>query len=217
MEKIKKSISKIFPYVKLYRDDIDELIEILEENKFKDIEIRTGNYKLNSSEIEKLKERKISNIQISAYDPFFISVELNSRYGSNGARVYTSEDSTIALGVIGKISQLFKKNRRFILTLTTTPWFALSVVMAGQILAILLKKFFDNTPLFITLLICSYAFFLFAFFLDSGYLFSKNLVILDYRIDRPNFWIRNKDKLLITLLTVILTALVTYYITIWTK
>lgn len=212
MKKITKSILKNLPYTKLYLEDLEWIFDLLKEEGFKQIQIKTNEYELTPEELTKIKENELSSITIRAFNPFLIIIELGSSLGHD-AKIYTSEDTTKAIGIVEKIRKLFKKRRRLVLTYITKPWFALIVALVMQSIALLILKFDGNKLLYTILFASSLIFIGFAFFLDTGYIFPKNLIILDYNKDRPNFWIRNKDRIIIMILTIIFTAMITIFIT----
>jgi len=98
MEKITKSTRKNFPPVKLYLDDLVQIIEILESNEFKNVEISTDTHKFSKEELP-LITNPVS--EIKSHVPFYISIKFNDSFGE-GIRIYSGSDSTLAEGIIQK-------------------------------------------------------------------------------------------------------------------
>ncbi|EIC23012.1 hypothetical protein [Thiorhodovibrio frisius] len=98
-----------FPSTTLYLNDLKDLINVLAEN-CEEVKIRTEGYDDISPDeidelIENLNKEKFEDIFISAYRPY-ITVDLRSF----GIRVYISEDNIVERGVVSKIREITHKN-----------------------------------------------------------------------------------------------------------
>lgn len=59
MEELTKTVSKKLPLVKLYFDDIEKIIEILQKNNFKNISLKTKEFKFKDyNELKKIISRQ---------------------------------------------------------------------------------------------------------------------------------------------------------------
>jgi hypothetical protein len=210
MEKITKSISKNFPPVKLYLDDLIQIIEILESNDFNNIEILTASHKFSKEELP-LITYPIS--EIKSHGPFYISIRFNDNFGE-GIRIYSGSDSTLAEGIIQKLGKIFLPRKRTSILLFSNIWVALTIQFLLFISASFLYfgKKIDQQFYFS---ICIGGLLLSLFFgaLDSGKLVKKNIFNYYKKVDQPSFWIRKKDEILVGIIVAIITILLTIIIT----
>jgi hypothetical protein len=108
MKKVNKSISKEYLPIKIYIDDIEQIVAIFDENKLK-YTIETEQYKYDSlSElIDSAQEKKIKSLEIKTYQPY-ITVEFQKMW----AKLYVSSDETFTTGIFHKIDTIINKSKR---------------------------------------------------------------------------------------------------------
>lgn len=213
MKKIHHPIRKELPPVKLYLDDIDEIIDILKEEKFSNIEIKTIN---NQYEDEELKNINLSEplSEISSHKPIYITISFNSGFGP-GINIYTETDTALAYGVVKKIENLFKKRVRKIFSIITKANFALCFFLFALAVANLLNiiDIITETTKWLILLLAA-IFFGISMLLDSGKLLKKNIIILKRKKEQLNFWSRNKDQITVNIIVYIIATIISAIITI---
>ena len=213
MKKISKSISKYYSNVVLFKEDIEEIVELLKENGSESIKIVTDKYELDPLELSTLKEKKFYQFDIRSYKPLYFHLELQKE----GIHLYCDEDSTLAVGILNKIGSIVAKRSQKLLSLLTNFWLLASIMFAGILIAAFVLFISNNRILYYTI----YFLFLIPYILGLLIRFTnilpKNFVTLEYKKDGPNFLERNKDTILITAISVILTAIATYLVTITLK
>ncbi|MCK4635557.1 MAG: hypothetical protein KAT32_01730 [Candidatus Moranbacteria bacterium] len=113
MKRKNKPISISLPYVKIYRDEIEEIIAILEESEPKKIEFEARDKIFSYDEIDKLNSNDISNLVISAKYDWIQSFNIDFyRFGVN---IFdTHSDHPIKYkGIASEIEQLLKQKKKY--------------------------------------------------------------------------------------------------------
>ena len=104
MDKIKHSYRINISNTKLYLDDLVTIVDILRGENFENIEIKTQSFKYSDSELNMIKEGDFVE-EICASGSFLFSI--NFPEFSKGY-IFASEDSTNAIGLTQKISDILK-------------------------------------------------------------------------------------------------------------
>jgi len=205
MEKITKNASKKFPFVKIHLEDIEEIIEILENEGIKDIKLETKDYSFNKNEIKDIKENQISSLRISSHTPSYFYINFNSYE----VKIYSEKDTSKALGLIEKIGLILHKKKKTLINLLCSIWFAIIIQLLIITISIIISKKFENETLFFIGMVLS-----FLIFMTISYFSTKNKssIVLEYKKDSPNYWIRNKDKIITNLLFTAIGTVIGYFI-----
>lgn len=216
MEKINQSIRKKFPQVKLYLDDLTRIIDILEDNNFKMIEISTSTHKYGKEELAIIPNSS-SISEITSHDPFYFSIDFNDGFG-DGICIYSGSDSVLAEGIIQKLGKIFLIRRRFFPFLVTKYWVAIGI----QFIIILFCFYFlahakISVSTYFILCFGGVILALFLMFLDSGKLIRKNIFYYKKKDDQPSFWIRKKDEIIVGLIVALVSVTITVIVTKLTK
>lgn len=216
MRKIDKSLSKKYPPVKLYKDDLEKLLELFITEGFDNLKFTTEEYEYTSEEFFNLNNEKITNLKITANNPFYFSIY----FEDNWIRIYTNSDWIKELWLIQKIELIIKQKTRviaFYLLNSVTIYFA-SIIITILIL-IILMMFLKNSNInedtiksFIYLAMLLIYVFISLIWYSLNKSFLKNIFILDYKKNYPNFWKRNKDQLFTGITMVIIGFLLWYFI-----
>lgn len=215
MEKINQSIRKNFPQVKFYLDDLTKIIDILEDNNFKKIEISTSTHKYSKEELVNIPNSD-SISKISSSDPFYISIDFNESDG-DGVYIYSGIDSALAEGIIQKLGKVLLVRKR-ILFYISKHWVALLVIiLMYSIASYLFVKEIIERRTFSSLLIVAFIIYSLLILLNSGILFRKNISYYKNRVDQPSFWSRKKDEIIVGIITAIITVIITVIVTKLTK
>lgn len=194
MKKVNNPITKrLFP-VKLYIDDIEEILLILKSAGFSDIEVKTDKRKYDEDEINEIKSTEILS-EIKSYNPFYVSISFSNDMGSD-VRIYTSNDDVLACGVIEKVSKFMKLRRRNFIWIMVKS----RIPLALPIPPLLVGLMVINTISFKTFIIYNAILLIYvvtSMILDSSWFFKKNIFIFKKKEEQSNFWIRNKDEIII--------------------
>ena len=211
MEKIKGPIWKTYPFVRIYSEDIQEIIDILKGVNPKEIKIKTKDYLLKIDELKNINDEELSYLAIDSYQPY-ISIEFQSGFVADGVKVYCSEETILMHGVVKKIGDLLRKNKRIFFNIFTKKWLVYIILPLGSFFA---------KPISNLLRIKWYLILIFVFMIvvlsiisDSG-LFKKNIIVLKSRRSYPNFWKRNKDNIMLVIISNMVTAVITAIVTYW--
>lgn len=208
MEKINQSIRKKFPQVKFYLDDLTKIIDILEDNNFKKIEISTSTHKYSKEELVNIPNSD-SISEIRSNDPFYFSIDFNHSFGA-GVSIYAGNDSVLAEGIIQKVGRVLFSRKRLIHSYISKLWFALVVLLLTESIALYLygkEKIVGGTLLL--LFIVAFIIYSLSVLLDSGKLFRKNIFYYKNRDDQPSFWSRKKDEIVLGIIIIIITVIIT--------
>jgi hypothetical protein len=214
MEEVKASgISKKTKVVKIYLNDILSLINIIKKNKeLDDIFIESNNKKFFVEEIKTFRDNlekdnnKVKDFKLVCQSEDYKRVILDFSW-HNG--VYLScnkdEDKVIIHDLFDYLKRKERSIKYFInpfwqvlfgilitLTFSSTIFLILSLILGSISLSL---QFFwaPYVIIFILTSILSY----------NLYFNNNNLVILYYKKDKPTFWIRQKDTLLIKILEIV--------------
>lgn len=193
MKQIISEYSEDLKPVKVYLDDLEKIVAILNETNQR-VEIIIGNYMLdNVEELKQIKEEVLYNMTIRVCNPY-ISVNLRP----NNARIYISEDTTISRGILGKIKDVLIRRKRHI------AYVNLFYITSGIsfITGIFLSYSYNSKYFFIWLI--GLALTLFLILLNCIICGKYSIIIPKYKIDAPSFFKRNSDKIIIGIITAII-------------
>ena len=216
MKKIEsQSFGKAYQSVCLYRQDIDEIVKLFEENT-EGIRILDSEYVYESlDEIKMNKGDKPKELIIHSSSPY---VSLEFKKGIPGIKLFRAEYDPKSMVLYHAIEQILLKRRKVLFRILS-PTICIAFGILAYVIFILipidnLKKIvpqlIDRTPLMLLIisipglsLLGRYGSFY------SLNLFNKN--------ENGNFWYRQKDDLLKLLIGAIVGGVVTYIVTLMTK
>ncbi len=209
MEKIKKDKKRIkIPFVKIYKNDIKEIIEILEEEKdfVRHIEITGGGFNLKFEEIERLKEElgvsRMKELEIKAYVPdehCSIDISFNKHNGVD-LYCYKMEDNKI-FGIVKKIENILIKKQRIFGKLASNYLIFGLLGVSTFSMPVLLYFFVSlQEKKYLFFLLIATLFFLLLFYIA---LFYKNIIYLKDKKELSNFFIRNKDVIILNIISAV--------------
>jgi hypothetical protein len=209
VEKIRRHIGEYLKPVKLYFDDIEELVDIF-HNAGADIQIEADDYKIASpEEILSIKKPYFTDLKIRQCN---ISVSVD--FSSNGIWLFAAEDTPVQRGLFEQTKSILRKKRRLL-----APFFQ-SSILSGLFLGA--SSWFIIGSSLITmsrawqLFIGVSMIFIGALWMWFGHLsrFRRFSIIVPFRkSDRPNFWIRNRDQIILALISAALGAIGAFVIT----
>jgi hypothetical protein len=191
VERIKRTYSKEYPILRLFKDDLEQIGSIFEEN-FEEYEIVADEYKLNDiSEIVRIGKQKTSYFRISANNPF-----MSLQISAISARLeFLDEDDIRLCGIASKIDSILTRRRSLLRILDSKwaqlPWY---IVLFLTFVFFPLEYKVRVKLLPITLIV------LYSLWLFLGYRVSTKKHSLIYLYDsysRLGFFRRNKDQILL--------------------
>ncbi|HEY3312152.1 MAG TPA: hypothetical protein VGK00_10985 [Anaerolineales bacterium] len=209
MKKIRENPSFFTGYVKLYLDDIISIIDSMQEiNKGGELKITVGGYEFSSiDKISELKQKEHKSIGIeirtsTPYSRFSLSVTKKNTFLSCSP----NDDFLAYQGAFSNIKRIILARRR------KWEWvemfFYVSTSVGASISIITLIGMLNNLPLIVYI---GYGIFGLIFIASLLYLFTipvrvSKIILID-KIDEDTFWKRNKDKILISAISSILSFL----------
>jgi hypothetical protein len=206
MEKVKQSFWKEYLPLRLFRDDVDVLYSLIATN-CKEATIVIDNMKLaDISELNKIEKPRVFDLNITGKEPY-IEIDLSNR----AARITHLDSDDIHLqGLTVKIEEVFKKRARLLrilaslfntgkiwiltLALIMVPWF----LPSDQKIALAL---FLGSPL---LFLCC---FLWAWIINFK---RHSMINLCHSASSKNFIQRNKDQIIMTILSHVIVGTLAY-------
>jgi hypothetical protein len=203
MEKVKQPFRKEYPILRLYKSDLEEIFNLFKDN-YQKIEIVADGFKLDDiSELNKIKKQEIVDCKIFAPDPY-----LYVEFLRISAIIYLSdEDDLTQRGLADKIGEILSRRKsplRFLVTL----WAEIPFLLIYFVLLFLIK---DIKVAGITLL----GFILFISLWGIwGYRVNtkKHSVIYLYDPSASGFFKRNKDNILISVISALMGGFITLLI-----
>lgn len=196
MKEINEAVRKNYPLVRLYQNDIKEMVDILENEKLEKICIQTKNKEFEAN--EPISDDDYKNIQrITAYRPIYFSVDFQDRFGV-GVNIYSSTNTVQALGLIHKVEDVIYKRKRRYYSIVVNPHIFLPSLIGAQIIISFLniKHILSEKGYWIAMGIDA-IFFVVLMLLASGYLFRKNILYPKSKSQMPNFFERKKDDIFV--------------------
>jgi len=195
MEKMKQNISVKLPPLNLYLNDLVDLDELLQEH-FNETDVRTKEYKYNSIG-EFIENKKDLTNEITIYDGF--SFEFIIRLG--GYRNTIDHENDIKMiGIATKVASILKKRKRKF-------GYEIRLIMSSIVVFIvyvLIHTLFGHSaeldPFWFVIVIGALLFYR---WIDRF----RCLKIYRYNFDdKPSFFKRNKDKLIVGAITLLVGA-----------
>jgi hypothetical protein len=206
MEHNVQSHSEHLSPVLLYRDDIERIIELLSEISPR-IELSNHDHKFNDvKEWAEVKKAYHTDIQMGARGPY-ISLDMNER----SVFLYIAEDTAQSRGVFEKIKRLLadRKPPGHRLLNPWMPAIAFSVCLWALLFLASSITRWAILGAISTLLVGAIGWWVLAW----RFRFKKYSVIIPkYRIEAPNFWNRNSDKIVVAIIAAVLGSLLTLLI-----
>lgn len=194
MKPLVNSIGKHLPPLKLYLDDLEYIVQLL-ESVSSEVTIKTREHELaNLSELSTLKKKVLRELHILSKRPW-ISLDLTT----NSVFLYTEEDLPANVGVFEQIYNRLIKGRTHLLNVVRWCCILLSLLLTVIILVDLSFRTFtgkfwlpDPTTLIVT---CLNLVVLVLFFYFNARKRFYTTVIPKHRIDAPSFWENNWEKI----------------------
>jgi len=208
MEKRPRPLEKLFGPVKLYLGDLRACIELFQQlPQTGKIKIGLGDYNLTSlSELTTLGRKETDTIDIW-YLNYSPDMSVNLSVTPSNSFLRCNDDSPVLQGIFSKVENIILTHRRKWKWIETL--FGLATAM--------------TTPAFISIILGLiyklwwfpyFGYFLLALWILSGLLLlitstlRKSKVYFIERDEHPSFWLRNKDRILVGIMTSVISILI---------
>lgn len=202
MKKITESLGEQLQPVKLYLDDIDSLFQILSEVST-EVKIETSEHQFqNTSDLKKLDKESIHVFKLYCHNPY-ISLDINKR---STIWLFTDKDLPAQRGTFEKLKKKLIQKKRYSVPTIIYPILFILILNAFfyLVLSYIEKPLEHFLILGLAVLIISY---LIGYLTYQIYLNKRSIIFLDKKIDSPNFWKRNKDRIIIAVSSSIVGAI----------
>jgi hypothetical protein len=198
MEKIPEGQEFNYPILRFVEQDFIELVKIFSDNDLQP-RIEIGGYKLDSlDEIKELKDRKVTNFEITGYNPLVQLIAYKS-----GLSLFLSDvDSTLQQGIKSKIEILFKKKRKMISNWDILFSDRIAIITIFACIGILIGKDIWLGTIFLIPIIVIW-----------GYTYYNSLrkhviVYLTKSTSNLTFWEKNGETIVVTIITTIIASII---------
>jgi len=210
MQKLTKSLSEHLPPVKLFLDDLEQIVEILQEVS-KKVKISTNDYAFEDlKELVNKKYESINKLHISISDPY-VSLDLESY----GISLYIEKDEPISRGLFEKIKQILIQRKRPFGWLLTN-WY-LAGIFAGISIPLLIIGIEKNISSFIILGIIPFGCIaaIWTVYGLRNQSKSNSIIIPKYKNEAPSFIKRNSDKIILIIFSALAGGIITFLVEKW--
>lgn len=202
MQQLKQPIHKELPPLKVFLDEVRNIHSILAKH-CRDVTIETARYEI--SDIDKLVDIGIEQthqLKFKAHNPY-ISIELQK----SGAHIFIGEDSTLSRGILNEIEEALSMCRRKVARFLSKWWFVnfvLGLIFWSSIITTI--KLLEGLTVWV---VCSVLAIIYIYLWVYGFrlsMYEYSTIVLSERRERKNFFVRNRDQILVNLLVAIVTA-----------
>jgi len=188
----------------LFREDLELLEKIIKE------ELKPKEYKLETEEFEYQEFKEISEdtettseFHIQTHSPY-ISID----FSNHSARLYADSDDLKTIGALKKIEEIiFRRERKTLWRISNLSMWSIVLIYLPQLLSIMSPKI--GSKLVFILLLTFIVMVILWFFIGFRSLNNFSLIEFAYSKNKPNFFTRNKDQIILIIFGTIIGALVT--------
>lgn len=203
MKKIDKSLSKDYLPVKLYLDDLEQIDEIMKEASTS-LSFETEDFKFDSIEELKnnLKKAQINELHVKSSSPY-ITIDFTRMW----ARVYVSSSETSSAGIFFRLDQIISNRTRILKWLYSFYFIWVTNISVWLIsgtfgLTFISSRMNPYTSITLTALSSMWLFWVLFIRLRS-----HSIIFLTHRGSEKPFLQRNKDNLILAIISAILGAI----------
>ena len=199
MEKIRDSIRKELPPLRLYEDEVSELYQFI-SSLAEDVTLQAEGYSLNSlAELKKLPVDHIHNLQISSPRPY---LKVDLRHLS--AEIYIGSGDIEAEGIVSRLESILLKGRARVHFVPSGFWGGLLAsipIWIGMVLKNIVISGIGIAFAIAYVIILT---------IDTRFQLKRYTTILPMqRKEEESFWARNKDQLLLLIIGAIIGSVIT--------
>ena len=209
LKKIQRHLGEHLKPVKLYYDDILDLIEILKEGGG-EIEIEADDYMLDSpDEILSIEKPFFTKLEIRHLNP-----RISINFESNNIWLYAAEDTPVQRGLFGKVKSLLKEKQRTFATILQSSIY--SGLYTGASTWFLFGLLFNETnktrSIIIGLLMLCTGILWMALGHKSQFRYFS-IIVPSKKKESLNYWQRNKDQIIVAFIAAALGIIGTIIVT----
>ncbi len=209
MEKLKKHLHERLNPVTLYYDDVVKLVSIFKEAG-DDIIIEFDEYKLQSlQEMLEIDIEKSNNLSITLTNP---NVSLDCR--KDTIWIYAGEDTPVYRGVFEKIKQYMVSKKRMFSPVYHSNFLSGGIAGLAVWPLFYIKEDKEHIVLWLfTALLMLTVGLVWMYFGHIDKFEKYSVIIPKPRLSAPGFFKKNRDVIIVSLITAVFSALITWIIT----
>jgi hypothetical protein len=210
MRKCERAWTKKYRPLKLFKDDIEEIIKIITTESTKtsnsqkkttghDIDISIDGFQLdNPEELNDVKKDRIKELNITA-----ALCSLQLYFGYSSAKIYIgNEDDTRLMGIANRIDKVLQGRQRLFgfICSNFSGWLSLSVMTGLCVFLLLAAITMPSLPIYISfvgLLVINIVAYAYYVYLSTHF----TTIRMFYSYEKASFFERNKDAILVNLMT----------------
>jgi hypothetical protein len=213
MEKALKYQNISGPRVILFKEDLEQLAELFYSN-FDEIEIEADEYKLKDiSEINELRKDVIYDFNIRGKSKDDYSDRMTLSISKKSTYIFIQDcNNAKCIGIKNKIDKLLRTRRRILNILDSFRWLTTIYLLLNLSLFSMLYYFrnaFDKTHFIIVFGITCLFLLMLSILTPFLFLFISNSIQLKYSYEKPNFFKRNKDTIIVAIFSAIFGSIAT--------
>lgn len=201
MEKIRDCISKDLPPLRLYRDEVQDLITFLSSHCKESILIETCGYRLESpDEFSQLPVERTNYLFVMSRKPY-----IQVRLTQTGGDLYIGDGSIESEGLASHIEEILLRGKILYPDILNNRWVTFLISFTLPIVIILSNNNLIRAIAALALLGFG------VWMLWDYYFLTKrfNTIIFKHRKEAPNFLKRKKDEIIILVIGAIIGAIIT--------
>jgi hypothetical protein len=210
MKRIKKSISIEIPPVRLFLEELKAIEKVYKEH-FETYKIKTEDFELDSlDELRDIEKAELKNLSFESSNPY-----IRVAFSPRNATIFSFEDSVNSTGIVTKLKNISDKGITPLRYLSSAwCWVPFNVLFLIFVLLFPPKEYTvafgiglaSFTGMAIVWILWSYRF----------ATKKHSLIFLTSRRSQRNFFLRNKDQILLSVFSVVIGALISL-LALWTK
>jgi len=207
MEKLTQTLKKKYSLTRIYKDDLEEINEILLEHST-DITYTTSKFKYESLDefLKHEENKKLYKLNIQS-NPLSFYIDLSPQE----SEIRSYKNDTIHQGIFSRINDILKSKQPKLSFLSS---YALMMIFTCVYL-ILTWGFKVHFPIYISaVIICFYIILLIGFWLNIK---RHSIIKVFNKENEKNFWNRNWEQIVVQTIMLILGGIIGYTIAIMTK
>jgi len=194
--------------VTLFRDDLDRIVEILQAASPK-ISIETDEYVFESvDDLVKTGQKIINNLVITCGD-ILTSPHLMLFLKPHRIELFAREDEPLSRGLFEKIKDILIKRERIYARFLHAGWVLFAFAIALPILGI----WYKNSPLSAFSFLFTLSGILIMTWARRDRFERYSTIFLKKRAEQDSFWDRNKDQVLLAVISAVVGGLITVALT----
>jgi len=205
MQKLEKPISKHLPPVKIYLEDVQELYDLLAKS-CKEVKMETDEWVFSDCErLQDLGVEEIHYLELQGEEPNILLC-----FSHREALIHIEEDSTLNRGIFSQLEDTLRRCYRKVARVFagTNTTLALLIVLV----VVTLSSLEAARDLVGQALVGILAFIFGAIIYWLHFRFSTkaySTVVLSKRRERQNFFVKNKDQILVGIITAVVSVALT--------